>query len=223
MKPALIFGLAGALAVAGCTETKFADMLGAGKQSPDETSVRTGQALSLPPDLQLRQPGAVTEDGNLNRVAARPVSAAPDAQALAPDAEAVAAVPDTRGASAKQSSDFWASEMPQQQQATASGAAPGSAQARKEEFWSSDTNNLFTTPGKRNPFWDADPNAPKVKRLSRDEALAKYGISKTKPDGTPKTENELDAELKAVYLAEKRKNNPDYGTIKNIGAIFSDG
>jgi hypothetical protein len=52
---------------------------------------------------------------------------------------------------------------------------------------------------------------------------AKYGISKTHADGTPKTPQELSAELKAAILAEKRRSNPGYGTIRNIGAIFRDG
>jgi hypothetical protein len=51
----------------------------------------------------------------------------------------------------------------------------------------------------------------------------KYGISKVKPDGTPKSRQELQAELKAAILAEKRRKNPGYGTFRNFGAIFSDG
>lgn len=49
-----------------------------------------------------------------------------------------------------------------------------------------------------------------------------YGINKLKPDGTPKTKEELSAELKAAVIAEKRRTNPGYGTFTNIGAIFSD-
>ena len=48
------------------------------------------------------------------------------------------------------------------------------------------------------------------------------GISKVKPDGTKKTPAELNHELSLVYLAKKRQQNPSYGTIGNIGAIFSD-
>lgn len=55
------------------------------------------------------------------------------------------------------------------------------------------------------------------------DVYERNGISKTKPDGTPKTQGELDAELKAIYLAKKRQQNPNYGTIRNIGNIFSDG
>lgn len=49
------------------------------------------------------------------------------------------------------------------------------------------------------------------------------GISKTKPDGKPKSDSELQAELKQVYLAKKRQTNPGYGTIWNLGAVFKDG
>ncbi len=51
----------------------------------------------------------------------------------------------------------------------------------------------------------------------------KNGISKVKPDGTPKTTAELQAELKQVYLAKKQQQDPNYGTIFNIGNIFNDG
>ena len=53
--------------------------------------------------------------------------------------------------------------------------------------------------------------------------FAKYGISKTHPDGRAKTPQELSVELRAAILAEKRRTNPGYGTIRNIGAIFQDG
>jgi hypothetical protein len=55
------------------------------------------------------------------------------------------------------------------------------------------------------------------------DIYAKYGISKTKPDGTPKTEEELRNELRAAQLAAKRRENPNYGTIFNIGELFRDG
>lgn len=55
------------------------------------------------------------------------------------------------------------------------------------------------------------------------DVYAKYGISRTKPDGTPKTEQELFAELRAAKIAEKRRSNPNYGTIFNIGELFKDG
>ncbi len=61
--------------------------------------------------------------------------------------------------------------------------------------------------------------APVVKR----DIYAEYGISRTKPDGTPKTDQALKDELKQAMLKRKRETNPGYGTIRNIGSIFSDG
>ena len=61
--------------------------------------------------------------------------------------------------------------------------------------------------------------APVVKK----DIYAEYGVSKTKLDGTPKPEGELKAELKQAILKRKRETNPGYGTVRNIGNIFSDG
>ena len=49
-----------------------------------------------------------------------------------------------------------------------------------------------------------------------------YGINKVKADGTPKTKEQLAAELKAAVIAEKRRKNPSYGTFGNIGSIFTE-
>ena len=51
----------------------------------------------------------------------------------------------------------------------------------------------------------------------------RYGISKFHPDGKPKTEGQLQAELKKAYLAKKRQTDPNYGTIWNLGSVFRDG
>ena len=61
------------------------------------------------------------------------------------------------------------------------------------------------------------PAAPKR------DIYAEYGISKMKPDGTPKLEADLRAELKLAIIKRKREQNPGYGTVRNIGNIFSDG
>lgn len=50
----------------------------------------------------------------------------------------------------------------------------------------------------------------------------RYGISKTHPDGRPKTAAELQIELKKARVAEKQQANPNYGTVFNIGNIFAD-
>ncbi len=57
---------------------------------------------------------------------------------------------------------------------------------------------------------------------AKQDIYAQYGISKVKANGTAKTPDELRAELKLAIIAKKRQANPNYGTIKNIGSIFSD-
>lgn len=49
-----------------------------------------------------------------------------------------------------------------------------------------------------------------------------YGISKLKPDGTKKEEWELKEELKLAILKRKQQQNKNYGTVFNMGNIFSD-
>lgn len=56
----------------------------------------------------------------------------------------------------------------------------------------------------------------------KQDVYEKYGISKVGADGKPKTENQLYKELHAAQLAEKRKANPSYGTIWNMGDVFKD-
>ena len=48
----------------------------------------------------------------------------------------------------------------------------------------------------------------------------KHGINPYKADGTPKSVVELNRELSAKILEEKKRRNPNYGTIFNIGSIF---
>jgi hypothetical protein len=154
---ALFSGLVISTLLAGCSETQFADWMGAGKNAPDESSVRVNQSLAMPPDLQLRPPATTTveEDGTLNTTAA---------------ASQAAAVPNPQVAS-----------------------------------------TTATTP----PVPTAAP-APEQ------DAFARYGISKTNPDGTPKDRQLLYKELRDAQMAEKRRANPNYGTIMNIGNIFTD-
>ncbi len=68
----------------------------------------------------------------------------------------------------------------------------------------------------------ANPPANGQTEPPKQDVYEKYGISKTGPDGKPKTENQLYKELHAAQLAEKRKANPNYGTIWNMGNVFKD-
>ena len=61
---------------------------------------------------------------------------------------------------------------------------------------------------------DQTPAAPDV--------YDQQGISKVRPDGTPKSKGELLNELRAKALAEKRKKNPNYGSVFNAGNIAWD-
>ncbi len=122
--------------------------LGSSAPAPQAPTVRTGNNLALPPDLQLRPPGTVTETYQPNPPPAPVQTASAEEGLYAP-------------------------------------IAP----------------------------------APVVKK----DIYAEYGISKTKPDGTPKLEADLKAELKQAIIKRKRETNPDYGTVRNIGAIFRDG
>ncbi|MBG1232096.1 hypothetical protein [Aestuariivirga litoralis] len=54
------------------------------------------------------------------------------------------------------------------------------------------------------------------------DAYEQAGISKIGPDGKPKSIATLNKELSAYYMAKKRQQNPGYGSIGNIGAIFRD-
>jgi hypothetical protein len=67
------------------------------------------------------------------------------------------------------------------------------------------------------------PVAPAPAPAVKKDIYAEYGISKTKPDGTPKLEGDLRAELKQAILKRKRETDPNYGTVGNIGNIFKDG
>lgn len=65
--------------------------------------------------------------------------------------------------------------------------------------------------------------APVAPAAPRKDVYAEYGISKTKPDGTPKDATELQKELKAAVRKRKQQENPNYGTIFNMGKVFEDG
>lgn len=53
------------------------------------------------------------------------------------------------------------------------------------------------------------------------DVYAKYGVSRFKPNGKLKTVAEMKAELRQRILLYKRQQNPQYGTIGNIGNVLS--
>jgi len=57
-----------------------------------------------------------------------------------------------------------------------------------------------------------DPNDP----------YAKWGVSRYRADGTKKSQAELNEEMRQVKLKQKKAENPNYGTIWNLGNVWSD-
>jgi hypothetical protein len=64
--------------------------------------------------------------------------------------------------------------------------------------------------------------APVTPYAAPQDIYDQNGISKVNADGTPKTADNLRIELRAALLKKKQQKNPGYGTIRNIGNIFSD-
>ena len=91
-------------------------------------------------------------------------------------------------------------------------AAPGTAPAPTYK-----SANLDPPPS--DTIYDNAPAAPRAPAV---DVYEKYGINKLKPDGTKKNDNVLREELRQAVIAEKRKTNPNYGTIRNIGQLFND-
>jgi hypothetical protein len=167
-----------------------------GKSAPDETQVVTHNSLALPPDLQLRQPAnGVTDENQLPRATTGTVPAAPPDAFSPPPASA---------------------EQPAEVASTQTSAYDTGAQ------------KLETTPGTGPAPTQISPAVPSTQKTDlsgknvQQDAYQRFGIAKTKPDGTPKTQAELDRELLEAVRAEKRKQNPNYGTVFNMGRIFKD-
>ncbi|MFW6076702.1 MAG: DUF3035 domain-containing protein, partial [Hyphomicrobiales bacterium] len=55
------------------------------------------------------------------------------------------------------------------------------------------------------------------------DVYARWGVSRYHPDGTEKTQLELNAEMREKRAEMKRQEDPEYGTIWNLGSIWSDG
>jgi hypothetical protein len=192
----MAIGSALCLGLAACSETGLMDKIGLGKAPPDETQVVTHNTLALPPDLQLRQPAKGAPDEN--QVPRATVAAVP---ATPPDAFSAPSV--------------YAGQ-------------PAEVASTQATAYDTGAQQLETTPGSGpapTPISPAVQSTQKTDLSGRnvpEDAYQKFGISKTRPDGTPKTKQELDRELLEAVRAEKRKQNPNYGTVFNMGRIFKD-
>lgn len=52
---------------------------------------------------------------------------------------------------------------------------------------------------------------------------ARWGVSRHHPDGTEKSQLELNEEMRRKRDEMKRQEDPNYGTIWNLGSVWSDG
>jgi hypothetical protein len=183
------------LGLAACSDKGLLDRVGLGKSPPDETQVVTHNTLALPPDLQLRQPAKGPPDEN--QVPRATVAAVP---ATPPDAYSAPSI--------------YAGQ-------------PAEVASTQPNAYDTGAQQLETTPGSGPSPTLISPVQSTQKtdlsgRNAREDAYQKFGISKTRPDGTPKKQQELDRELLEAVRAEKRKQNPNYGTLFNMGRIFKD-
>jgi hypothetical protein len=94
-------------------------------------------------------------------------------------------------------------------------AAPGTAQAATPSLDDGGIENL-----------DAPVAAPVTRKVAaanpQGDIYEQYGISKLNADGSKKEEWKLREELRQAIIARKKKANPGYGTVRNIGGLFSD-
>jgi hypothetical protein len=193
----LAIGSALCLGLSACSETGLLDKIGLGKSAPDETQVVTHNALAMPPDLQLRQPAKGVTDENQ----VPPAATATTVPAAPPDAYSAA---------------------------SASAGQPAEVASTQPSAYDTGAQQLETTPGSGPAPTQILPTVQSTQKTDlfgkdvQEDAYRKFGISKTKPDGTPKTQAELERELLEAVRAEKRKQNPNYGTVFNMGRIFKD-
>jgi DUF3035 family protein len=184
------------LTLLACSETTVMNKMGLGKAAPDETSVVRNNNLSMPPDLQLRPPSA---------------TAASEAQAAPSTVAAVPATPP----------DAFATPPVETANTTQVATAEASPYDTGEQQLQTDgSSTAATTAVQPTPAVQSTQKRDLSGVTTREDAYLKFGISKTRPDGTAKTQTELDRELLEAVRREKRKQNPSYGTIFNMGDLF---
>jgi len=62
-----------------------------------------------------------------------------------------------------------------------------------------------------------------TQQQATNDPYAKWGVSQYKPDGNKKTQAELNEEMRKKRLEIEKAKNPNYGTIFNLGSIWTDG
>jgi hypothetical protein len=189
------------LALLACSETTVMNKMGLGKNPPDETQVVTNNTLALPPDLQLPPPapGTVSEEQVQQASTGTTVSPTPPDAFTAPAVETNTAAVDPAQVASADANPY---DTGEKQLATDAGATAS------------------ITGAQASPSVQGTQKRDLSGVSAREDAYLRFGISKTHPNGKPKTQAELDRELLEAVRAEKRKQNPSYGTVFNIGELF---
>ena len=77
------------------------------------------------------------------------------------------------------------------------------------------------------PPAQAQPQQPQPQQLADagepHDIYAQWGVSRHHPDGTEKSQLELNEEMRRKRDEVKRQEDPNYGTIWNLGSVWSDG
>lgn len=184
--------LLAALLLAGCSESRVLNALGAKTTGPQDNAV-VGNQLSMPPDMQLRAPGTGAAPAPQTYAATPPVSAAPPAGSYAAPPAATQGAYGTYGAAPAPAPQAGLQQPPQP------------PKSRYPANYVAGANDITL----------------KQKKPITQATYAEYGISPTRPDGTPKTQAEMNDELAAAMKKRKLQQNPRYGTIFNMGNVFT--
>ena len=181
--------------LAGCSETNFQDWFGAGKYIPDESLVHQGQVLAAPPDLQLRPPGDGQKPDQRVAQAPQPVDTAP---------------PPPYQQSAQSNAPLYEPQKAYQ-------PAPQQQPVYQQQ-------QAYQPPQPQQVPQAQQPQQPQqLQPQAANDPYAKWGVSRYKADGTKKTRTELDEEMRQKRLEYERQKNPNYGTIFNLGSVWTDG
>jgi len=72
------------------------------------------------------------------------------------------------------------------------------------------------------PQTAATPQTATAPATDPNDPYAKWGVSRYRADGTKKSQAEINEEMRQVKLKQKQAENPNYGTIWNLGNVWSD-
>lgn len=194
-RPNLKIALAAVLlpALGACSETSVMDAFDSGKSSPNEGLVTTNRPLSLPPDMALRQPGAASAPAPGNGLSVQQGQRGnPQYQYQAPQQPA-----------------YQQPQVQQQQAYRPPAVQQPQAQQPRQPAWQNQQQQAYQAP--QQPAYVSPQDKP----------YYDLGINPYNPDGTRKKQSILNNEVRKKNLERKRASNPNYGTIFNMGELWS--